>query len=290
MTNIGGVNRGIGLWDEEDDFYYDELNLPDGKITKLKIRSMVGLIPLFAVETLEPQMLDRLPGFNKRLQWTLKNRPELASLVSRWQEPGLGERRLLSLLRGSRMKKLLKRMLDETEFLSPYGVRALSRAHLDQPYVFSSRGFFQAVYYEPGESRSGAFGGNSNWRGPIWFPVNYLIIESLQKFHHYYGDDFKIECPTGSGKMLTINGVAHELANRLSRLFLRDENGRRPVFGNYEKLHSDPNFRDHVLFYEYFHGDNGQGLGASHQTGWTGLIAKLLMPRRAEEPGRPGAP
>jgi hypothetical protein len=283
MTNIGGVNRGIGLWDEEDDFYYDELNLPDGKITKLKIRSMVGLIPLFAVETLEPQMLDRLPGFNKRLQWTLKNRPELAGLVSRWQEPGLGERRLLSLLRGSRMKKLLKRMLDETEFLSPYGVRALSRAHLEQPYVFSSRGFFQAVYYEPGESRTSAFGGNSNWRGPIWFPVNYLIIESLQKFHHYYGDDFKIECPTGSGKMLTINGVAHELANRLSRLFLRDEKGRRPVFGNYEKLHKDPNFCDHVLFYEYFHGDNGQGLGASHQTGWTGLIAKLLMPRRPED-------
>lgn len=280
MTNIGGHEQAIGLWDDDDGFYYDELNLPDGKITKLKIRSMVGLIPLFAVETLEPECLERLPGFHKRLKWTLTNRPDLANLVSRWQEPGLGERRLLSLLRGSRMKKLLRRMLDETEFLSAYGVRALSRAHFDQPYVFSSRGLFHAVYYEPAESRSAAFGGNSNWRGPIWFPVNFLIIESLQKFHHYYGDDFKIECPTGSGNMLTIDGVAHELANRLSRLFLRDANGRRAGFGHWEKFHRDPHFRDYVLFHEYFHGDNGAGLGASHQTGWTGLIAKLLMPRK----------
>ncbi|HEY2416122.1 MAG TPA: glucosidase [Pirellulaceae bacterium] len=280
MTNIGGHERGIGLWDDEDDFYYDELNLPDGKMSKLKIRSIVGLIPLFAVETLEPECLDRLPGFNRRLKWTLANRPDLAELVSRWQEPGLGERRLLSLLRGSRMKKLLRRMLDETEFLSPYGVRALSRVHLEQPYVFSSRGQFHAVYYEPAESRSSSFGGNSNWRGPIWFPVNYLIIESLQKFHHYYGDDFLIECPTGSGRMLTINGVAQELSDRLSRLFLRDANGRRPAFGHWEKLQNDPHFRDYLLFHEYFHGDTGEGLGASHQTGWTGLIAKLLMPRR----------
>jgi hypothetical protein len=280
MTNIGGDGRGIGLWDEEDQFYYDELNLPDGKITKLKIRSMVGLIPFFAVETLEPQMLDRLPGFSRRLHWTLKNRPDLAALVSRWQEPGLGERRLLSLLRGSRMKKLLRRMLDETEFLSPFGVRALSRAHLDQPYVFSSRGAFDAVFYEPAESRSAHFGGNSNWRGPIWFPVNYLIIESLQKFHHYYGDDFKVECPTGSGKLLTINAIANELSSRLSRLFLRDENGCRPIFGDCEKLQRDPHFRDYLLFPEYFHGDTGKGLGACHQTGWTGLIAKLLHPRR----------
>jgi hypothetical protein len=282
MTNIGGDGRGIGLWDEEDQFYYDELNLPDGKITKLKIRSLVGLTPLFAVETLEPELLERLPDFHRRLKWVLKNRPALANLVSRWQEPGLGERRLLSLLRGSRMKKLLKRMLDETEFLSLYGVRALSRIHQEQPYVFSSRGFFHAVYYEPGESRSGAFGGNSNWRGPIWFPANYLIIESLQKFHHYYGDDFKIECPTGSGKFVTINEVAQEIAARLARLFLRDASGRRAVFGPYEKLQRDPHFRDHLLFHEYFHGDSGQGLGASHQTGWTGLIAKLLMPRREE--------
>jgi hypothetical protein len=285
MTNIGGDGKGIGLWDEEDQFYYDELNLPEGKLTKLKIRSMVGLIPLFAVETLEPEVLDRLPGFNRRLQWMLKNRPDLANLVSRWQEPGLGERRLLSLLRGSRMKRLLRRMLDETEFLSPYGVRAMSRVHLEQPYVFSSRGDFHAVYYEPGESRSAHFGGNSNWRGPIWFPVNYLIIESLQKFHHYYGDDFKIECPTNSGTFLTINEVAREISARLSRLFLRDAAGRRPVFGDNDKLQRDPHFRDCVLFYEHFHGDTGRGLGASHQTGWTGLIAKLLLPRREELPG-----
>jgi hypothetical protein len=289
MTNIGGIGTGLGLWDDEDDFYYDELNLPDGKITKLKIRSMVGLIPLFAVETLEPDMLERLPGFRRRLEWTLKNRPDLCQLVSRWEEPGLGERRLLSLLRGSRMKKLLRRMLDESEFLSPHGVRALSRTHLDQPYVFSSRGLFHAVYYEPAESRSGAFGGNSNWRGPVWFPVNYLIIESLQKFHHYYGDDFRVECPTGSGNFVTINDVANELSARLSRLFLRDSSGRRPAFGQWEKLQRDPNFRDHLLFHEYFHGDSGAGLGASHQTGWTGLIAKLLMPRREEE-SRSGRP
>jgi hypothetical protein len=280
MTNIGGHESHIGLWDDEDEFYYDELNLPDGKITILKIRSMVGLIPLFAVETLEPETLKRLPEFHKRLKWTMANRPELAALVSHWEEPGLGERRLLSLLRGSRMKKLLRRMLDETEFLSPYGVRALSRSHREHPYVFSSRGQFHAVYYEPAESRSGAFGGNSNWRGPIWFPVNYLLIESLQKFHHYYGDDFLIECPTGSGKMLTIDAVANELSDRLSRLFLRDSSGRRPAFGRCEKLQNDPHFRDHLLFHEYFHGDNGTGLGASHQTGWTGLIAKLLMPRK----------
>jgi hypothetical protein len=183
------------------------------------------------------------------------------------------------------MKKLLHRMLDEKEFLSPYGVRALSRAHCEHPYIFSSRGFFHAVYYEPAESRSGAFGGNSNWRGPVWMPVNYLIIESLQKFHHYYGDDFLIECPTRSGQMLTINQVAQEIARRLERLFLRDEAGRRAVFGGCEKLQRDPHFRDHVLFYEYFHGDNGAGLGASHQTGWTGLVAKLLAPRHGEEPG-----
>jgi len=284
MTNIGagGIasGRGVGLWDEEDGFYYDELNLPDGKMTKLKIRSMVGLIPLFAVETLEPQMLDRLPGFHRRLKWVLKHRPDLCNLVSRWQEPGVGERRLLSLLRGSRMKKLLKRMLDESEFLSEYGVRSLSQAHRNHPYVFSCRKDWHAVYYEPGESTSSLFGGNSNWRGPIWLPVNFLIIESLQKFHHYYGDDFQIECPTGSGKYLTIEGVSQELSRRLSKLFLKDKQGRRAALGGSDKLQHDPHFRDCLLFHEYFHGDDGRGLGASHQTGWTGLIAKLLHPRK----------
>jgi len=282
MTNIGGEEHHIGLWDDVDKFYYDELNLPDGSMIMLKLRSMVGLIPLFAVETLEPELLDKLPDFSRRLKWILKYRPELAQLVSRWQEHGRGDRRLLSLLRGHRMKKVLKRMLDETEFLSDYGIRALSRHHLQEPYIFSAGGTAHHVHYQPAESDSNLFGGNSNWRGPIWFPVNYLIIESLQKFHHYYGDDFKVECPTGSGTLLTIREVADELAQRLARIFLRNDKGQRPVFGPNDKLQSDPHFRDYLLFYEYFHGDSGRGVGASHQTGWTGLIAKLLQPRRPE--------
>jgi hypothetical protein len=277
MANIGG--EGINLWDREDEFFYDVLHTPDDKHVPLKVRSMVGLIPLFAVETLEPDLLDKVPEFKQRLEWFLNYRPDLASLVSRWKEPGMGERRLLSLLRGHRMKRLLKRMLDETEFLSDYGVRALSRIHKDQPYVFYANGSAFTVTYQPAESDSGLFGGNSNWRGPIWMPVNYLIIESLQKFHHYYGDEFKVECPTGSGKFVTINEVANELSRRLSRIFLRDENGKRPVFSFSEKIQTDPHFRDYVLFHEYFHGDNGRGVGASHQTGWTGLVAKLLQPR-----------
>jgi hypothetical protein len=284
MTCIGGDGcaHGMGLWDEEDQFYYDELSLPDGRMIKLKVRSMVGLIPLFAVETLEPELLEKLPDFKRRLNWFLNYRPDLAALVSRWEEPGRGARRLLSLLRGHRMKKLLKRLLDETEFLSDYGVRALSKQHGDQPYTLQCQGTSLTVSYQPGESDSGLFGGNSNWRGPIWFPVNYLIIESLQKFHHYYGDDFKVECPTGSGRFLTIGQVAEELSRRLTRIFLKDEGGRRPVLAYHDKLHSDPHFRDHVLFHEYYHGDTGRGVGASHQTGWTGLVAKLLQPRRPE--------
>jgi hypothetical protein len=276
MTNM--ARQGIGLWDDEDGFYYDVLNLPNGQNVTLKVRSMVGLIPLFAVETLEPCLLQRVPEFRERLEWYLAYRPDHASLVSRWCDPGQGERRLLSLLRGSRMKKLLRRMLDESEFLSDYGVRAVSRYHLEHPYTFQWDGQSMTVQYQPAESTSGLFGGNSNWRGPIWFPVNFLIVESLQKFHHYYGDDFKIECPTGSGRYVTINEVANELARRLARLVLRDQ-GRRPVFGDNEKLQSDPHFRDYVFFHEYFHGDTGRGLGASHQTGWTGLIAKLLQAR-----------
>ena len=277
-ANIGG--DGSNLWDAQDEFFYDVLHLPSGERIPLKVRSMVGLIPLFAVETLEPALLDKLPEFKQRLEWFLSYRPDLASLVSRWQEPGMGERHLLSLLRGHRMKRLLKRMLAETEFLSPYGVRALSRVHQDQPYVFYAENQAFTVTYQPGESDSGLFGGNSNWRGPIWFPVNYLLIESLQKFHHYYGDDFKVECPTGSGRLLTLQEIAEELSHRLTRIFLRDENGRRPVFRYSEKMQTDPHFRDYVLFHEYFHGDSGRGAGASHQTGWTGLVAKLLQPRR----------
>ncbi len=284
MTNVG--DQGVGLWNEADQFYYDELILPDGSIVPLKVRSMVGLVPLFAVETLEPELLDRLPDFHRRLKWFLDHRPELANLVSRWHEPGRGDRRLLSLLRGSRMKKLLRRMLDETEFLSDYGVRALSKFHLEHPYEFHVNGDTLSVGYLPGDSDSAAFGGNSNWRGPVWMPVNFLIIESLQKFHHYYGDEFRVECPTGSGRFLSIQQVAQELSSRLTRLFLRDPQGRRPVLGPHSKLQADPHFRDYVPFYEYFHGDDGRGLGASHQTGWTGLVAKLLQPRQEVDPLR----
>ncbi|MCE5328024.1 MAG: glucosidase [Planctomycetaceae bacterium] len=280
MTNM--AQTGLGLWDEQDEFYYDVLHHRGGAAT-LKVRSIVGLIPLLAVETLEPEMLQRLNGFNRRLEWFLCNRPELAALVSRWTEPGRGERRLLSLLRGHRMKCLLRRMLDESEFLSDYGVRSVSRYHLDHPYVFDCSGTRMELHYEGGESEGGLFGGNSNWRGPVWMSVNFLIIEAMQKFHHYYGDDFKVECPTGSGQLITINQVAEELTARLTRLFLRGRDGQRPIFGPCQKMQRDPRFRDCLLFHEYFHGDSGHGLGASHQTGWTGLIAKLLQPRRSPE-------
>jgi Glycosyl hydrolase family 63 C-terminal domain len=279
LGHIGGDGEGSGLWDEHDEFFYDVLHLPDGSMQPLKVRSMVGLIPLFAVETLEPELLAKLPDFKRRLEWFLAYRPDLCALVSHWTEAGRGNRRLLSLLRGHRMKRLLKRMLDETEFLSPYGVRALSRVYADSPYVYRHDGLDLLVRYQPGESDSVLFGGNSNWRGPVWFPVNYLIIESLQKFHHYYGDEFRIECPTGSGQLLSLNEVANELAARLTRIFLTDNTGVRPVFGHHRQMQVDVHFRNHLLFYEYFHGESGRGLGASHQTGWTGLVAKLLMPR-----------
>jgi len=274
MTNIG--DQSIGLWNEEDAFFYDVLRFPNGEMTPLKVRSMVGLIPLYAVEIIEPEMLERLPDFKRRLEWFLNYRPDLASLVSHWNEPGRGNRCLLSLLRGHRMKQILRRMLDETEFLSDYGVRSLSRIHLDTPYVFDCCGQSLRVKYQPAESESGVFGGNSNWRGPIWFPVNYLLITSLRRFDAYYGDDFKVECPTGSGQYLSINEVADELTLRLTRIFRENERGHRPVFGDNEKLQNDPHFKDYIVFHEYFHGDNGSGAGASHQTGWTGLVAKLL--------------
>jgi hypothetical protein len=275
MNNLGA--DGIQLWDDEDQFPYDVLHLGDGRNQRLKVRSLVGLIPLFAVETIEPAMLEHLPHFRRRMQWFLEHKPELARLVSRWHEPGLGNRRLLALMRGRRMKRILRRMLDETEFLSDYGVRAISKHHERNPYVLHVNGMEHRVDYEPAESRSGLFGGNSNWRGPIWFPVNYLIIESLQKFHHYYSDDFRVECPTGSGRYLTLWEISQELSRRLTRIFLRAEDGRRPVYGGLEKFQSDPHWRDYVLFHEYFHGDNGAGLGASHQTGWTALVAKLIQ-------------
>jgi hypothetical protein len=278
MGHLGGS----GLWDDKDKFYYDWLDLTDtasggGKIP-LRVRSMVGLIPLYAVEVIEPELLDRLPAFKRRLEWFLKYRPDLANLISHWEVEGKGHRRLLSLVRGHRMKRLLLRMLDESEFLSDYGIRALSKVHEEQPFRFHCEGQEHVVRYTPAESETHLFGGNSNWRGPIWFPVNFLLIESLQRFHHYYGDDFLVEYPTGSGRKLTLLAIADEISKRLIRLFTRDANGNRPVLQQHPKFR-DPHFRDNILFFEYFHGDNGRGVGACHQTGWTGLVAKLIQPR-----------
>lgn len=275
MNNI--ADEGIRLWDEEDEFFYDVLHLPDDSHTPIKIRSLVGLIPLCAVETIEPEVLAALPRFKGHLEWFLEHRPELTRLVSHWTVPESGARRLLALVRGHRLKCLLKRMLDSTEFLSDYGIRSLSKFHAAHPYVLHIDGSTYTVGYEPAESQTGLFGGNSNWRGPIWFPINYLLIESLQKFSYYYGDDFTIECPTHSGRYLTLMGIADELSQRLNRLFVRDESGKRPYTGTRRQMQHDPHWCDHVLFHEFFHGDNGTGLGASHQTGWTGLVALLLQ-------------
>jgi hypothetical protein len=278
MSNLGG--EGIGLWHDPDGFFYDVLALPDGQSRPIELRTMVGLIPLFAVEALEPETLTKLGDFDQRLRWFLQYRPELAGLVSRWNEPGRGDRRLLALLRGSRMKRVLRRMLDENEFFSPFGIRALSKHHGANPYMFRDGELQIDVQYQPAESDSGLFGGNSNWRGPIWFPVNYLIVDALRKFHRYYGPDFKVECPTGSGTYCSLEEVADEIARRLSRIFLPDAAGDRPVYGHAPRHQRDPHFRDHVLFYEYFHGDTGRGVGASHQTGWTGLVAELLFTKQ----------
>ncbi|WP_426490996.1 MGH1-like glycoside hydrolase domain-containing protein [Hymenobacter sp. 102] len=282
MSSMG--EQKIDMWDDEDGFYYDVLNTPDNGRFSLRIRSMVGLIPLLAVEVLDTDTLHDVPQFMRRLNWFLDHRPELAALVSRWQEPGKGQTHLLSLLRGHRMKLLLRRMLDEAEFLSEYGVRALSKYHLAHPFVFQRDGGANAVVnYEPGESTTSLFGGNSNWRGPIWLPMNFLLIESLQRFYHYYGPEFKVEYPTGTGRYCTLLEVSQALTNRLTSLFLRTAEGERPCFGSDKQLQNDPHFRDHLLFHEYFHGDTGAGLGASHQTGWTGLIAKLIQPRHPDE-------
>ena len=274
MNDMG--RDSVSLWDAEDGFYYDVLRLPHGEQHFLKIRSMVGLIPLFAVETLEPEIVDRLPGFKRRMQWFIDNHADVPEHIEMTQRSARGVRRLLSLVNRKQLKRVLARMLDETEFLSPYGIRALSRYHLDHPYELSVNGHVNRVDYEPAESTTGLFGGNSNWRGPIWFPVNYLLIESLQKFHHYYGEDFKVECPAHSQREADLWQVAAEISRRLTRIFLRGKDGRRPVAGGLEIFQSDPHWRELVLFHEYFHGDNGTGIGASHQTGWTGLVAKLL--------------
>jgi hypothetical protein len=270
-------NDGVGLWDEMDGFFYDVLRFPDGRKHPMRIRSMVGLIPLFAVETLEPDLLDRLPGFKRRLEWFIDNRPDLVGNVACMRTRGKAERRLLSIVGRDQLRRVLQFMLDENEFLSPYGIRALSRYHKDHPYTLGVNRMEYRVNYEPAESSTGLFGGNSNWRGPIWFPVNYLLVESLQKFHHYLGDDFKVEFPSHSGNMLTLWEVAAELSRRLSKIFLRDDQGERPVYRNISKFQTDPNWNDLILFHEYFHGDTGRGVGASHQTGWTGLVTKMLQ-------------
>jgi hypothetical protein len=268
---------GIELWNERDGFYYDVLRTPDGGARPMRLRSLVGLIPLFAVETLEPDVVDALPGFKRRMQWFLENRPELAHHVETISHEEMGTRRLLTLANRTRLRRILRYMLDENEFLSPFGIRALSHYHAEHPYVLAVDGAEYRVAYEPAESSTALFGGNSNWRGPIWFPVNYLLIESLQKYHHFFGDSLKVEFPTGSGNRLTLWDVAAELSRRLTRPFLRGSDGTRPVFGGTEKFQKDPHWRDLILFYEYFHGDNGAGIGASHQTGWTALVAKLLQ-------------
>ena len=288
MTNIGG--NGIGLWDDEDEFYYDVLHLPDGRADPIA-RALDGRADS-ALCRRGPRcpVFTRLPEFSARTQWFLEHRPDLARLVSRWHDARTGERHLLSLLRGHRMKRLLNRMLDETEFLSDYGVRSLSKFYGEHPYVFERGGQRFTIGYLPGDSATEVFGGNSNWRGPIWLPVNFLLIESLQKFHSYYGDDFKIECPTGSGTMLHLGEVAAELSRRLCRIFLRGPDGKRPVFGDSPIEQKDPHFRDNVLFYEFFHGDTGRGLGASHQTGWTALVACLLRSYSQEATARQTAP
>ena len=275
MNDVGIDGR--SLWDDADGFYYDVLHLPNGEEHFLKIRSMVGLIPLFAVETLEPEIVDRLPGFKRRMQWFIDNHSDVPEHIEMTQRSARGVRRLLSLVNRKQLKRVLARMLDETEFLSPYGVRALSRYHLDHPYEVTVNSHVNRVDYEPAESTTGLFGGNSNWRGPIWFPVNYLLIESLQKFHHYYGEDFKVECPTHSGTDYDLWQVAAEISRRLIRIFLRGSDGRRPVSAGEELFQNDPHWKDLIPFYEYFHGDNGAGIGASHQTGWTGLVAKLIQ-------------
>ncbi|MFI5385092.1 MAG: glucosidase [Fimbriimonadales bacterium] len=274
MTTIGGD---MEMWSEQDGFFYDVLCMPWGEHRELKVRSMVGLIPMFAVDTLEPEQLTQFKGFRERMEWYIEHSPDVGQTIASMEEPGHGERRLLSIMNEQRLRAVLRWLLDESEFLSPYGIRALSKFHEEHPYSLLMDGHTYDINYEPAESTTTLFGGNSNWRGPVWFPVNYLIVESLQKFDWYFGKGFRVEFPTGSGKQMALADVAAELSRRLSRTFLQDENGSRPVHGDVGRYRSDPHWRDLVLFYEYFHGDTGRGLGASHQTGWTGLVAKLLQ-------------
>ena len=274
MDNLGD---GAGMWDEEDGFFYDVLRLPDGRARRLKVRSMVGLLPLCAATTLEAEQCDKFPEIQERFRWFLEARPELCSSIHDPRQIGVAGRRLMSIMNESRLRRVLAKMLDEQEFLSPYGLRSVSRHHADHPYVISTGGQVNQVSYAPAESDSGLFGGNSNWRGPVWIPVNALIIRALLRYYEYYGNEFTVECPTGSGRQMNLLQVAEEIGRRLTSIFLQNEAGRRPLYGGIEKFQTDPQWRDCILFHEYFHGDNGTGLGASHQTGWTGVIARLMQ-------------
>jgi hypothetical protein len=273
---MGHLNGETGMWDEEDGFYYDVLRLPDGRAERLKVRSMVGLLPLCAATVFDGVMLKKYPEIGERLQWFLESRQELCASIHDPRKPGQNGRRLASILDETRLRRVLSKMLDENEFLSLYGIRSLSRYHEDHPYVLNVGGQEYRVSYLPAESDTGMFGGNSNWRGPIWLPVNSLIIRALEHYYTYYGPEFTVECPTGSGQHMNLHQIAEEIGRRLSNIFLKNEQGQRPVFGGAKKFQEDPNWRDCLLFYEYFHGDNGAGLGASHQTGWTGIIARIM--------------
>jgi hypothetical protein len=277
MNMLGGD----GLWHEADGFYYDKMLVDDGTEIPLRVRSLVGIIPLLAVEVLDQEVIKSLPGFRKRMRWFVENRKDLSRHVSYMERAGKpgqpGEEiRLLAIPSTERLKRVLRYVLDESEFLSPHGVRSLSRAYYDHPYQLNIDGNEYGIQYEPAESRTGMFGGNSNWRGPIWFPINYLLIEALEKYHHFYGDTVQVECPTGSGNFMNLQQVALEISTRLSRLFLRGADGRRPCFGDDPRFVDDPHWRDYVQFHEYFQGDTGRGLGASHQTGWTALITRCI--------------
>ncbi|MCE9560463.1 MAG: glucosidase, partial [Planctomycetes bacterium] len=273
MTHMGGDT---GMWDEEDGFFYDVLRLPDGSSQRLKVRSMVGLLPLCAATVFEGELLVKYPELKERLQWFLRTRPELRNAIHDPGRVGVAGRKLGSILDEVKLRRVLDKMLDENEFLSEFGIRSLSRFHENHPFVMHVSGQEYRVDYLPAESDTGMFGGNSNWRGPIWMPVNALIIRALLQYYSFYGNTFTVECPTGSGQLMNLYQVAEEIGNRLANIFLKDKDGRRPVYGGSEKFQNDPHWRDYVLFYEYFHGDNGAGLGASHQTGWTGVVARIM--------------
>jgi hypothetical protein len=273
MTHLGGD---VGMWDDEDGFFYDVLRLPNGEAQRLKVRSMVGLLPLCAATVFEGELIAKYPELAQRFKWFLDARPELIESIHDPRKPGAGGRLLASILDETRLRRVLAKMLDENEFLSPYGLRSLSRYHAKHPYVIQAGGQEYRVGYLPAESDTGMFGGNSNWRGPIWMPVNALIVRALLHYYLYYGDTFTVECPTGSGTQMNLYQVAQDIARRLANIFLKDAQGRRPVYGGTRKFQEDPHWRDCLLFYEYFHGDNGAGLGASHQTGWTGIIARAI--------------